>query len=313
MNGVVLMFGGKKMDTFMEKLAHRLTAQEMIRANTAAEAEEVNHLKEQVRDYHECLAQMENLVKEGTEQIRGLQSSEKAEEKRLQDEINLVYEAVNAGSEKNMEYNARTLEKLQNFLEEKIQTSSDEASRQSNMALEEMKQLLATRMDELKEIDNRDQLVTLQSDMERIFGALGSVSDKSTRQNLQIAEEMKQFIGEKFENNHKTEESIEQLKRFVEVKLQNIQQDKQGFKQLETFMNEKMEESQERIHKECVKVYRNVQAAMVEENEKQHTEYASQLSSVKKKLDGVIIFVAIAAGSAIISLILQVLSILHIL
>ncbi len=38
------------MDTFMDKLAQRLTAQEMIRANTAAEVEELNGLRNQVRE-----------------------------------------------------------------------------------------------------------------------------------------------------------------------------------------------------------------------------------------------------------------------
>ena len=42
------------MDTFMDNLAQRLSAQEMISANTAAEAEELNQLKVQVKDYDEC-------------------------------------------------------------------------------------------------------------------------------------------------------------------------------------------------------------------------------------------------------------------
>lgn len=58
------MFGGKWMDTFMDKLAQKLNAQEMIKANSAADAEEMNQLKNQLREYDECLAQMQQVNKE---------------------------------------------------------------------------------------------------------------------------------------------------------------------------------------------------------------------------------------------------------
>ena len=45
------MPGGEVMDTFMDKLAQKLTAQEIIRGNLAADAEEMDTLKEQVKDY----------------------------------------------------------------------------------------------------------------------------------------------------------------------------------------------------------------------------------------------------------------------
>lgn len=37
------------MDTFMDKLAQKLNAQEMIKANSAADAEEMDQLKSQLR------------------------------------------------------------------------------------------------------------------------------------------------------------------------------------------------------------------------------------------------------------------------
>ena len=42
------MPGGEVMDTFMDKLAQKLTAQEIIRGNLAADAEEMDTLKEQM-------------------------------------------------------------------------------------------------------------------------------------------------------------------------------------------------------------------------------------------------------------------------
>ena len=49
------------MDTFMDKLAQKLNAQEMIKANSAADAEEMDQLKNQLREYDECLAQMQQV------------------------------------------------------------------------------------------------------------------------------------------------------------------------------------------------------------------------------------------------------------
>ena len=52
------------MDTFMDKLAQKLNAQEMIKANSAADAEEMDQLKSQLREYDECLAQMQQVNKD---------------------------------------------------------------------------------------------------------------------------------------------------------------------------------------------------------------------------------------------------------
>lgn len=46
------------MDTFMDKLAQKLTAQEMIRANSAAEAEELRKAQEKAQEYETSLNSM---------------------------------------------------------------------------------------------------------------------------------------------------------------------------------------------------------------------------------------------------------------
>jgi hypothetical protein len=55
------MFGGNWMDTFMDKLAQKFTAQEMIKANAAAEAAEPQRTREQVKKYNDCLQQMKQV------------------------------------------------------------------------------------------------------------------------------------------------------------------------------------------------------------------------------------------------------------
>lgn len=77
------------MDNFMDKVAQKLGAQEMIRANAAAEAAELENLekqltvfKEQMEKYDDCLQEMRKLNLKNIESAQGVQSlAEKAEEK----------------------------------------------------------------------------------------------------------------------------------------------------------------------------------------------------------------------------------------
>lgn len=49
------------MDNFMDKLAQRLTAQEMIKANSEADAAELERLQKQLDQYDACLQEMRKL------------------------------------------------------------------------------------------------------------------------------------------------------------------------------------------------------------------------------------------------------------
>jgi len=49
------------MDNFMDKLAQRFNAQEIIKANSQAEMQELNRLKTQMKAYDDCLQEMRKL------------------------------------------------------------------------------------------------------------------------------------------------------------------------------------------------------------------------------------------------------------
>ena len=77
------------MDNFMDKVAQKLGAQEMIRANASAEAAELENMekqltvfKEQMEKYDDCLQEMRKLNLKNIESAQGVQSlAEKAGEK----------------------------------------------------------------------------------------------------------------------------------------------------------------------------------------------------------------------------------------
>lgn len=78
------------MDNFMDKLAQRLNAQEMIKANSAADAAELERLQKQLAQYDACLQEMRKLSLKNTEAMDKLEA--------LLDETQKKFEAYEAAS-----------------------------------------------------------------------------------------------------------------------------------------------------------------------------------------------------------------------
>ncbi|MGN1147170.1 MAG: hypothetical protein ACI4TB_02025, partial [Lachnospiraceae bacterium] len=76
------------MDTFMDKLAQKLTAQEMIKANAAADAAELSRLREQTAEYEALLRKIKEDSEQSASKIE--QSAVKAE----QNATNVEHSAV---------------------------------------------------------------------------------------------------------------------------------------------------------------------------------------------------------------------------
>lgn len=68
------MFGGKIMDNFMDKLAHKITAGDIIKANSAAEDKELKRLQMQIAEYDERLKEIRKL------NLKNLELADKAGE-----------------------------------------------------------------------------------------------------------------------------------------------------------------------------------------------------------------------------------------
>ena len=70
-------------------------------------------------------------------------------------------------------------------------------------------------------------------------------------------------------------------------------------------------ENNENVHKECVKVYRNVQAVVVEENGKQTETLVNSVAALKGKLNAVLGVSITAMILALAGVVLQVLNLLN--
>lgn len=119
------MFGGKWMDIFVDKLSQKLTATEMIKANAAADAAELQKAKGQVAQYDELLKEIREIntvnadsAKQintlATESLKKLENVDKVNE--LID-ISLVKIEEFKASEENVERLEEKLAELKDYIE----------------------------------------------------------------------------------------------------------------------------------------------------------------------------------------------------
>ena len=268
---------------FMDKLAQKLNAQEIIRANTAADTEELNRLKNQVAEYNECLKRLRSLIDEGTEKLRGAQAGGESVERLV----------------------AESLEKLQSV-------------RQDNTGLEE----LGKKLEELgTKLDGR--LTELESRMDRqpgeLAGKLDELGGKLDRQPEELGKKLSVLEG-------KLDRQPEEFgKRLLELEKRLVQSGgssrelRESLERLEQSVTERLDGTtaavDESIHKECVKVYRNVQAVVMEESEKQAKSVGSAMEEVGaagKKLGTILGISVVALIISLTGVVIQVLNLLHI-
>ncbi len=201
------------MDMFMDKLAQKLNAQEIIKANTTAEVEELDGLRNRVTEYNECLDRLQKLVDEAAIGLKGASGESVAEINRLAEESLKKIRAIQQDSEE--------LEKL-------------------GVKLDSVQGLFSAQLD------------TVNGQLESMNGA---ISEKMDFLSQQLGEKPKDGLEEKF--------AI----------------------------------ADENVHKECVKVYRNVQAVVMEESGKQAetlTEITGKLNVMRSRI-GIVLGISVAA------------------
>ena len=185
------------MDNFMDKLAQKLNAQEIIRANAGADAAELEHLEKQtevlqnqINGYNECLQEMRRLNLKNVESAQNIQELSKA----AGDSMNQMAEISVQGMSRVIEESLAKIEAMQI----QIETQSDLKGNLAGM---------------------NANLTGMNDNLTGIKNSLTGVKD--------------------------------------------------GLAELKVSLEEQFKKSEEYIHVENVKVYRNVQASMIEELGKQ--------------------------------------------
>ena len=205
------------MDNFMDKLAQKVNAQEMIKANSQAEAAEMKRLQMQVAEY----------------------------EKILQEMRKLNYK------------NAELSDKMEAMIG-----------------------------------DNAGKIEGMKEDEHRLVTALRDLTDEQTRnREAELGKKESETLERELAETEKYKNQIRDIAELLEKKFAN---------------------SDDFVHKENVKVYRNVQAVVVDETKRQAEEAQTQYQKLDKKVNRVMIFSILSMAASIISILLMRINMLNI-
>lgn len=278
------MPGGKLMDMFMDKLAQKLTAQEIIKANTAAETEELSRLRNQIDEYDKCLAKLQQLLEGDPDRMQGVSGS--------------------GGNEEFDRYVKENMEKLNSCL----QTSAAQSEQLQQLLAERLESVESHLTERFEEADRK--LGERLGNVNRIMGERLESVDKALDERL---EDMDAALDRRLENmNASLEQRFVGLDRSLEEKLSQLDS-RQG--ESEEEQRDKFLPITETVHKECVKVYRNVQAVILEESGKQAEALGNVSTGVQhvgKKLNKVFGVSLIALLLSLLSAAIQILNMLNI-
>lgn len=245
------------MDSFADKIAQKFTAQDMINANSAAEEKELQRLRMQVDEYDARLQEIRKLNLKNLELADNLQAMIDAENARLQE---------SAGAEERQDF-------------EKADEISA-ALAENKAKLEEMTEKLMTQTKQLT--------VAKLETMEKLDAVASRIESRLPQENHPMLDE----IAARLDNRAALEEiasKIDSRPTLSEITEALAAQSDAGEPDEGVELDQKLDEINaqltDHVHKENVKVYRNVQAALIDENKKLAEALAMPQADIKAQLD----------------------------
>lgn len=321
-------------DNFMDKLAKRFNAGEMIRANAQAEARDMKRLQERTAEYEnmmremrrlnlknvEVTEQVQQLIQCGIEQFEGYGTSENAVGRKMED----LQGDLTAMKEELLDNEAAMEHLLEDF--HRVLSDMNQGIGSIRMDLSELNQELGSARTDLSGMNQ--ELGSVRTDLSGIYQEIGSArtdlsgmhSDLSVMggsvNTLQY-----QFAG--FDNSMRTLEQTvqESMNKGIDADalapiMDSIREMREMIADAGASAEQANKKLEEHVHRENVRVYRNVQAALVDETGKKAREINTrldQMESALKKNGGLKAMVVITMLAALISATLQVLMMLGIL
>ena len=371
------------MDTFMDKLSQRFTAQEMIKANSMAEVEEMNKLRAQVEEYTHCLnrmqqvcaemeqtaemakgkvdaaqfhadelkaqlmyirqemqnagsreetgsdtvlaQQLENMISSQSAQLEGIRSSQAEQFESIRSLQSAQLESIRSlQSEQFENMRSSQTEQLESMISSQSvqlesmrssQTEQLESIRSSQLAqLEELRSMLDNQLYEIKSVQNAQ---------------LDSVRELKTNQ----LDGLKGLQDAQFDSMRAAvEDHLDSIRSMIKAQISSLKSGQDGqlgdvraelerqsanldlqMAEIKTNLETQLSGSNEFVHKECVKVYRNVQAVVGEENNKQSENLDFTLKPMSKQIKKLFTISVAALVCSAAGIVLQILSMLKIL
>lgn len=311
------------MDNFMDKLAKRFNAGEIIKANAQAEARDMKRMQERTAEYErlmqemrrlnlknvEVTEQVQQLIKCGIEQIEGYGNAGELLEGKIDQTDGLIKEE------------AQSLKNAAEAAREEVQALCEDVSKLSVKADEGLSGV-SGRLDEIERAVG-DQF---RQNQQAVYAAIKELEDKvagTSGVEASFEQAFERLETAAAADRYATEEGLKEVSGLVRQMEESLRQNEEALKAVREILvatRMSVEEGQKRleehVHKENVRVYRNVQAVITDEATKKARELNTrldQLESSAKKNGGVRPLLIITFLLALASVGLQVAQILQLL
>ena len=290
------------MDNFMDKLARRFNAGEIIKANAAAEEKELARAKERTAEYErmmqemrrlnlknvEITEQVQQLIRSGIEgfeeydktvlrnqeQVQGLVQEQL--EQLAQEQVQLIQKLTDEGFEASDKKNNEGIEKVLQGTNAGLENTGNQIKEIITSTGRETKESVVNTGRETREIianANRETKENLNTMSKEMKDQLQRLEEKCGGKDLDFSEiytrleSLQNFVNEQFNESvaQNTENNANNR-----LQLMKIQKD-----------------LEEHIHKENVKVYRNVQAAVNEQLIVKAREMGDRLDGMERSVKGI--------------------------
>lgn len=287
------------MDNFMDKLAKRFNAGEIIKANAQAEARDMKRMQERTAEYErmmqemrrlnlknvEVTEQVQQLIRCGIEQFEGYGSGEAL----LGEKIDQANEKIDQTDELIRQEAAKTDESFYRIVDrlDEMEHNVDDHLRQDRQSV----------CDALRELEDK---IGAGNGLDAAFERLETAISAGKYASEEGMREMSEMVRQMQENVNRTEEAIRLVKETLLATRMSVEE---GQKRLE-----------DHVHKENVRVYRNVQAVVADEATKKARDMGTrldQLESSVKKTGGIKPLVILTFLLALASVGIQIAQILH--
>lgn len=181
------------MDNFMDKLAQKLNAQEMIKANSAAEAAQINKLQSRIAEYDAALQELRKMGlknAEAADKLNQFVSESMEQVEKLTEESIGKIQAIQSENSKNEEMNKKLTElsgkedKISSAVAE-LTSKNEEAGR----ALAELTEILSRNKEELEEMFKKTEEYVHTEDVKVYRNVQAVVVEENAKQTETITKQ----------------------------------------------------------------------------------------------------------------------------
>lgn len=289
------------MDSFIDKLAQKFTAQEIIKANASAEAEELHRAREQVRQYEECLDEMKQVNDSTKVALEQFAEFNQQAREQLEQALLVGVERINEaqvptdGINELVESSLAKIKSMQNSTD----SMKGDLEKSFNDQIQELKtQLLEQFENQISTIETSKEVTKAQ------FLAMRELAEK------QISTTKSQGDAQLVSLKTQGDAQIAAMREQSAAQLAALKEQAESQDGLKALLEAQNEQFMDYIHKENVKVYRNVQASVVEELNKQTENLSLQVATLTAKTKTMMAIAAASLGVAAVSSIAYVVIIL---